>query len=258
MIIVRFFVNLVILAIEVAAIAGVAWLGYRHPFILAGLAGVLAFGMGLWLERSRLKNELQFYFGRAASSLSWIGTSVALGEASFKALLAAVVTLVTFSGTDQARLLWVAALFGVCVFAGSSMLRRLSIAFGANPTRWGYFRLGAPLGLLYSAGITAAENIKVSGVALMPLPSLPELARRLVLEIPARPSLTQASELLFLLKQKFDEIVVSVLSHFLPLLWAHIAGIVVSVNMLTGFAIGVFAVAIAEIVRQLEEAGGGG
>lgn len=255
MIIVRFFVNLVILAIEIAAVVGVAWLGWRYPYVLAALAGTLAFGMGLWLERARLKNELQFYFGRAASALSWIGTSVALGEALFKAVLAAVITLVTFSGTDQARLLWVAALFGLCVFAGSSLLRRLSIAFGANPSRWGYFRLGAPLGLMYSAGITALENVKVSGAALMPLPSLPELARRLVLEIPARPNLTQASELLFLLKQKFDEIVVSVLGQFLPLFWAHVVGIVVSVNMLTGFAIGVFAVAIAEIVRQLEEAG---
>lgn len=257
MIIVRFFVNLVILAIELAAVAGVAWLGYRHPFVLAGLAGVLAFGMGLWLERARLKNELQFYFGRAASALSWIGTSVALGEALFKALLATVITLLTFSGTDQQRLLWVAVLFGVCVFAGSSLLRRLSIAFGANPSRWGYFRLGAPLGLLYSAGITAAENVKLSGAALMPMPSLPELARRLVLEVPARPSLTQASELLFILKQKFDEIVVAVLSQFLPSLWAHAVGVVVSVNMLTGFAIGVFAVAIAEVVRQLEEKGPG-
>ena len=35
---------------------------------------------------------------------------------------------------------------------------------------------------------------------------------------------------------------------------AKIAGILVSVNMLTGFAGAVFAVAIAEVVRRLEEA----
>ena len=125
MIFVRFFVNLLILAIELAAVVGVAWLGWRYPYALAALDGVLALVMGLWLERARLKNELQFYFGRAASALSWIGATVALGEALFKALLAAVITLVTFSGTDQTRLMWVAALFGLCVFAGSSLLRRL-------------------------------------------------------------------------------------------------------------------------------------
>lgn len=243
MIIVRFIANLVILAIEIGAVAGVAWLGYRHPFYLAALAAGLALVMGFWLERARFRNEIGFYFGRAAGALSLVGATIAVGEAALKALLAGVVALVTFSGTDQSRLFTVAVIFGVCVFAGSSILRRLSISFGAYPARWGYFRLAAPLGLIYSAAL-----------AFLPHPSMTDVGRRLIFETPARPSLPQASELLFVLKQKFDDIVVGVLGLFMPPDLAKLAGILVSVNMLTGFAIGVFAVAIAEMVRKLEEA----
>ena len=257
MFIVRFSVNLIILSLELAAVVGVAWLGYRYPMLLAALAAALALMLGLWLERARLKNEIGFYFGRAADKLSWIGATVALAEAGVKALLAGVVTLVTFSGTDSNRLFWVAVIFGVGVFAGSSLLRRLAITFGANPSRWGYFRLSAPLGLFYSAMIYAAENVKMGATAFLPMPSLTEIARRLVLEVPAKPSLAQASELLFLLKQKFDDIVVTILGQFMRPELAKLAGILVSVNMLTGFAIAVFAVAIAEVVRRLEDAGPG-
>jgi hypothetical protein len=246
MIVVRIFVNLVILALEIAAVAGVAWLGFRYPVALAAIAAVLALGMGLALERARLKNELEFYFGRAAQALSWPGGLLALGEALLKSLLAGVVTLVTFSGTDASRLHLVAIVFGVCVFAGSSLLRRLSLLFGTNPSRWGFFRLAAPLGLIYSAALS-----------FLPHPSMTDVGRRLIFETPARPNLAQASELLFVLKQKFDDIVVSLLGIYLPPETARVAGVLVSVNVLTGFAIAVFAVAIAEIVRHLEEAGPG-
>lgn len=242
--IVRFFINLVILAIELALVVGVAWLGWRYPLVLAGLAAALALVMGLALERARLRNEIGFYFGRAADALSWFGASLAIVEAALKALLAGVVTLVTFSGTDANRLWLVAIVFGVSVFAGSSLLRRLSMMFATNPSRWGFFRLAAPMGVLYSAA-----------VSFLPQPTTAELTRRLLLETPARPNLAQASELLFVLKQKFDDIVVTMLGVFLPPDVAKIAGILVSVNMLTGFAIAVFAVAIAEVVRRLEEAG---
>ena len=255
MAIVRVLVNLVILVLELGAVVGIAWLGYRHPMVLAGIAAVLALGMGLALEKQRLKNEIGFYFGRAADALSWAGAGVALVEALLKALLAGVVTLVTFSGTNADRLLIVAVIFGVCVFAGSSVLRRVSMAFGVNPSRWGYFRLAPLLGLMYSGLLFAAEHLRIGGAAFLPVPSMAEIARRLVLEVPARPTLAQASEILFLLKQKFDDIVVTILGAFLPAEAARVVGILVSVNMLTGFAIGVLAVAIAEVVRQLEEAG---
>lgn len=243
MFIVRFFVNLVILGVEIGAVAAVAWTGLRYPLPFAAGTAVLACLMGVVLERARLVNELPFYFGRGRTALTLLGSGIALVEGALKALLAGLVALLTFSGTDQARLLWVAVIFGLCVFAGSSLLRRLSISFGAIPSRWGYFRLAAPLGLIYSAAIS-----------LMPAPSMTDVGRSLIFDLPAKPTLAQASETLFILKQKFDDIVVALLTQFVPPGTAKVVGVLVSVNMLTGFVIGVFAVAIAEVVRQLEEA----
>ncbi len=253
MIVVRLFFNVVVLAAELALVAAVAWLGWRYPMALAGVAAGLALVMGLALERARLKNEIGFYFGRAADTLSWAGSSLALVEASLKALLVGVVTLVTFSGTDADRLFYLAVIFGICVFAGTSILRRFSMMFGVGPSRWGYFRLAPLLGVLYSGLIAAAEHVKIGGATFLPVPSLSELAQRLVLQTPARPTLAQASDLLFLLKQKFDDIVLSILLQFLPSAVAHVFSVLVSVNMLTGFAVGLFAVAIAELVRRMEE-----
>ncbi|MGE0629620.1 MAG: hypothetical protein AB7O43_17565 [Hyphomicrobiaceae bacterium] len=243
----RVVVNLVIMVLELAAIAGVAWLGLHHPYLLAVLAAVLAFVLGLSLERARLKIELGFYLGRPPGSLTMLASLVAFAEAFVKALLAGVVTLITFSGTDQQRLVVVAVVFGCCLFAGTSLLRRLSISFGVVPSRWGYFRLAAPLGLLFSAAIYLATVLK-----LLPKATLTEVAGKLVLDTPSVLSLERASELLFILKQKFDDIIVTVLQQILSPELAQIAGILVSVNMLTGFAIGVFAVAIADVVQRLE------
>ena len=143
----------------------------------------------------------------------------------------------------MATRIWVSVIFGLCLFAGTSLLRRLSISFGAIPSRWGYFRLAAPLGLLFSAAIS-----------FLPAPSMSKLGTSLIFDLPGRPSLAQASETLFILKQKFDDIVVTLLSQFVGPGVAKVVGVLVSVNMLTGFVIGVFAVTIAEVVRRLEEA----
>lgn len=253
MIVVRIFFNLVVLALELALVATVAWLGWRYPMVLAGAAAGLALVMGLALERARLKNELGFYFGRAADALSWAGASLALVEASLKAMLAGVVTLLTFSGTDADRLFYLATIFGLCVFAGTSILRRVSMMFGVAPSRWGYFRMAPLLGVLYSGLVAAAEHVKLGATVFLPVPSLSELAQRLVLQTPARPTLAQASDLLFLLKQKFDDIVLSILLQLLPTTAAHVASVLVSVNVLTGFAVSLFAVVIAELVRKMEE-----
>jgi len=245
MLIVRIMYNLIVLAIEVALVVAVAWAGFRYPLPFAAGTAALACLMGIVLERARLNFELPFYFGTTRTALSIIGTSAALVEGLLKALLAGIVAILTFSGTDQGRLTSVAIIFGACVFAGSSILRRLSISLGAIPARWGYFRLAAPLGLIYSAAIAV----------FLPPPSLGDVGRKLFLDLPARPNLAQASEALFVLKQKFDDIIVTLASQFVSPLAAKAIGVLVSVNMLTGFVIGVFAVAISEVVRRMEEAG---
>lgn len=237
----RIIKNILIMACELALIAGAAWLGYHFPIYFAILTVVLSLALGLWLEFARLSHEFPFYFDRKPSGYAIFLRLVASIDGLVKALLAGVMALLTFSGTNQDRLLWVAIIFGVAVFAGTSLLRRLSISFGAHPARWGYFRLAAPLGLLFSLA-----------VSFLPTISLADLGFKAVFDLPPRPSIEQASEFLFVLKQKFDELIQTVLSGFVPPDAAQILAALVSVNVLSGFVIALYAVVIAEIVKRAE------
>ena len=60
----RIIFNAIIMLAELAAIAGVAWLGFHYPLIFAGLTFALSLALGIALEIARLKNEMPFYFDR--------------------------------------------------------------------------------------------------------------------------------------------------------------------------------------------------
>lgn len=243
MFLIRILGNAVIMALELAAVVGVAALAFTFPLVFAAVTAAFALLLGIGLERARLANEISFYFGGTLKSLSFLSVGVAFVEALVKALLAGLVALLAFSGTDQQRLLVISIVFGVCLFAGTSILRRMRLSFGALPSRWGYFRLAAPLGLMYSVALS-----------LLPVPSITAILTRLTLDMPARPTLPQASEMLFALKQKFDEMVFTLLNVLVQNREvASVVSVLVSVNVLTGFVIAIYAVMIAELVRQLEE-----
>jgi hypothetical protein len=244
MILVRILVNALLMAGEIAAALAVAWLGYRQPIVFAALTAAVAAWLGVKLEYDRIRFEFPFYFERLPALGRIAAGLMACVEAGFRALLAGLVALLTFSGTEPGRLYWVAVIFAVCVWAGSTILRRLWISLSARPSRWGYFRLAAPLGLLFSAALT-----------FLPVPSLADVGRRLIFDLPAKPSVTQASEALFVVKQKFDELVVALLSVPLGPEAGRIVGVLVSVNVLTGFVIALYALLIAEAVRRVEERG---
>lgn len=235
-------INGLIMALELAAIAGVAWTGLNFPLVFAGVTAALALGLGVSLEIARLKNEFPFYFDRVPGRAVIFAGLVGSLEAFVKALLAGVVGLLTFLGTDHVRLTSVAVIFGVCLFAGVAMVRWLTHRLKARPLRWGYFRLAAPLGLLYSAGLS-----------FLPAPGFSELAKRAAFDMPAKPSLEQASEFLFLLKQTFDDIVERMLNWIFDPAIAKAIGAVVSVNMLSGFVLAIYAVVIADAVRRMED-----
>ncbi len=246
----RIIFNAIIMLAELAAIAGVAWLGLHEPLIFAAVTFVISLALGIALEIARLKNELPFYFDRGPPSqtgqqpgkLQLFTTLVGSSEAFVKALLAGVAALLTFLGTDMDRLTYVAIAFGICLFLGVQGVRFLSHRLQARPLRWGYFRLAAPLGLLFSAGLS-----------FLPSPGITELAKRAAFDLPANPSLAQASEFLFLLKQSFDDIVERMLNLvFSPDIALAISAFV-SVNMLSGFVLALYAVLIAEGVRWMEQ-----
>ncbi len=233
--------NGVIMIAELAAIAAVAWLGLNFPLAFAVLTTLVAAALGFRLEYARLQNEMPFYFDRPPGRSAMFAWIVGGTEAFVKALLAGVVGLLTFLGTDHDRLTWVAIIFGFVLFVGVQIVSWLTRQFQARPLRWGYFRLAAPLGLLFSFGLSMLNS-----------PGFTELAKRAAFDMPAKPSMEQASEFLFLLKQTFDDIVERMLTWIFDPGIAQGIAAVVSVNMLSGFVLSLYAVLIAEAVRRME------
>jgi hypothetical protein len=243
MIIVRVLGNLFIVAIELALVAGLGWLAWRQPVTLAGATVVLAFVIGLRLEIARLEHEAPFYFARLSPLGRPVRLLVGTGEAVLKALLAGAVALVTFSGTDPARMAIMATILAVTVFLGSSLIRRLTLSLGARPARWGYFRMAVPLGLAFSLAL-----------AFLPAPGIGTVVWTALLDMPARPSPAKVGEALFNVRQWIDDIVVRGLSLWLGTQGARVAAILLSTNVLAGFVIALYAMVVSEIVRVLEEA----
>jgi hypothetical protein len=248
MIVIRILLNGLIMAAEIGAVAAVAWLGFTYPFAFAAVTAGLSFLLGLRLETKRLSFELPFYFEGARSPRILLVGLVGFVEALMKGVLAGLAALFTFAGTDSTRLFWVAIVFGLTVYAGSTALRALSVSFRAQPWRWGYFRLAPPLGLLFSAGIAV-----LAAYGILAATSVGDIGWKLVWELPQRPSVSQVSELFFQLKQAFDDFIVTLLKTVMAEQWARLIGIVVSVNVLTGFVASVYAALIAAMVRTAEE-----
>ncbi len=248
MYILKLIANAVIMAGELAAVVGAAWLGYEYPFVFAGVTAGLGFVMGLRLEAARLRNELPFYFDTPSRLRLLFVPFVGGVESLMKAVMAGIAALFTFAGTDHDRLFHVAVLFGLLVFFGSNVLRWLAIKAAAHPARWGYFRLGAPLGLLFSAGLAV-----LAAYAVIPQTTLSDLGWKMIWEVPAKPSLEQVSELVFQIKQAFDDFVVTLLSTVMSRDWARVVAVAASVNVLTGFVASLYASVIASIVRSAEE-----
>ena len=138
----------------------------------------------------------------------------------------------------------------MCVYAGAAVLRLLSIRADALPMRWGYFRLAPPLGLLFSAGLALLAAMGQScRRRTSPASAGTSSSRRR-----RSPSIEQVSELFFQLKQAFDEFIVKALGVLIDEEWARLVGIVVSVNVLSGFVSAVYAALIADAVRRAEDA----
>jgi hypothetical protein len=143
----------------------------------------------------------------------------------------------------------VSILFGVCVYIGASVLRLLSIRAEALPMRWGYFRLAPALGLLFSA-----ELALLGAAHILPAVSVADIGWEIIFKVPTHPSIEQVSELIFQIKQAFDDFIVTVLSIVLGEELARLIGIVVSVNVLSGFVSALYASLISAGVRRVEDA----
>lgn len=249
MIILRIFTNAVIMAGEVAVVAGIAAFAFAYPFVFAGVTAALSFLLGLKLEVARLRYELPFYFGGLVTRSAVLTGMVGFLEAAFKGIVAGVATLFTFSGTDADRRFWVAVVFALCIYGGAALLRVLSLRADALPMRWGYFRLAPLLGLLFSAGMAV-----LAAAAVLPQATVSDIGWKIIFETPEHPSIEQVSELLFQIKQAFDQFIVTILSQIVDADTARVIAIVISVNVLSGFVSALYAALIATGVRRSEDA----
>lgn len=248
MIVIRILLNGLIMAAEIAAVIAVAYAGYSYPFVFAGVTAGLSFVLGLKMEADRLRNEMIFYFGRASRLRLLLVPFVGGLEAFMKGVLAGMAAVLTFAGTNSDRLYWVAVAFGITVYAGVSFLRLLSFRLDAYPARWGYFRLGPPLGLMFSGLLVLAA---VYG--LVPKTTAGDIGWKMVWELPERPGVAEVSELVFQLKQTFDDFIVRILGMFMRADFAQALGVVLSVNVLAGFVASLYAAIIASVVRRAED-----
>jgi hypothetical protein len=246
----RIILNVLGLCVELALIAGLAALAYHAPFVLAGGTAGLILIAGSVLEWLRLRHEFPFFFGEGRGFRFVFVTLTAAIEVTIKAVAAGVALLLTFAGSEQERLVVLAVIFGLCLFAGSSVLRRGYYYHGVRPARWGYFRLAVPLGVLFSLCVQFAVALK-----LVTVPSLQALAGSLVFDLPARPNLAQISDLAFNVRQTLDALIVDVGGRLLGEAYAPVLAVLLSINVLIGFGLAILVVAIIEIVLRIEGAG---
>lgn len=243
MFIIHVLINLFIVAAELALAAAIGLLAATQPVTFAALTAGIAVVLGIRLELKRLAFEAPFYFEQSSGIGRFFRALFGGGHALFKGVVAGIVSLMTFSGTEQTRIQVVAGLFIVCALIGSTVLRRLTISFGARPAHWGFFRMAAPLGLLFSAAMS-----------FFPAPSSLDVARRVLLELPMKPSIAQAGEALFSLRLWIDDLLVRLVSGYAGPEWAKVIGILIGSNVLVGFILAIYAVILSEVVRALEEA----
>ncbi|MEL7049407.1 MAG: hypothetical protein AAFO75_10685 [Pseudomonadota bacterium] len=248
MVILRIIVNALIMAGEVAAIVGIAWLSVHFPLYFAALTALLAFMIGLYLDYARLSHEFPFYFRSDKPKFLAGLRVVAFFDSALKGLAAGLIALLTVSGTDTDRTFLLAVVFGIATYFGVSVLRRLSISLGARSERWGFFRLAVPMGLTYSSGVAL-----LAGLGYIKVPTLYDLGKQIVFDTPEQPGIDALSDLLFNLQQYIDSVVATLLNTIMSAEYAQVVSLIVSVNVLTGFIIAVYAVAITMVVQAIEK-----
>lgn len=241
--------NILVLCVEIAAIAGVAWLGSTAPLIFAALTVVLVLSVGAYLEWLRLRHEFPFFLEGGRGGNTILITGAAFVEVVVKSAMAGVAAILTFASGDGERQLVIVALFAICLFAGTGLIRRGHLQWGVRRMRWGYFRLAVPLGVLFSLLLQGAVQLE-----LITIPSLQSLAGTLVFDLPAKPSIAQLTDLVFNVRQTIDALITDTVARLLPPALIPVVTILVSLNLLTGFVLAIYAVLIAELVLRLENA----
>ena len=103
---------------------------------------------------------------------------------------------------------------------------------------------------MFSAGLAL-----LAAAAVLPPASVGDIGWKIIFELPPQPSIEQVSELLFQIKQAFDDFIVTVLERRARrVARAPHRPSSISVNVLSGFVSALYAALIAAGVRRAEEA----
>ena len=248
----RFVVNFLALVIELALIGAVGYLGALYPLHFALVTAGVTLIAALGLEHARLVHEMPFYFGRPLSSAAMAGLRVwSSSESIVKAIIAGFVALLTFSGTNDERLFWTAILFAACVFVGTTVLLRVFLTWRERAVRWGYFRLAIPLGFLYSAGVYVLTQ-----AGKLPSAHFGDVAFDATFNLARSPTIESASEFLYKLSQATDGLIGALLSTVLPPDVVPYVQILASTNVLPGYILAVYTVAIVRVAFAVQSLGG--
>ncbi|MEN2495147.1 MAG: hypothetical protein TECD_01065 [Hyphomicrobiaceae bacterium hypho_1] len=232
---------------EFFMIVSVTCLALTHPFLLAGITTVSIIIIGCILEWSKQYHEDTFYFNNKNQSRLLISGFVGICDGFVKALSAGFAIILTFTGSDKDRIFVLACIFAMCLFLGTTIIRRGFYIHGMHPIKWGYFRLAVPLGIIFSMGVQFAANFN-----LIKVPSIQSLAGSLIFDLPEQPNIEDLSDLAFKIRYCIDALIANTASSLLGKIYAPVVAVLISVNILIGFAIAAIVVIILEIVLLIE------
>lgn len=234
----RFCIRLLGFFVEILIILVLFVLPFLSPLGFAALTGALAFVTGLHLELSRVPFDVS-YFHRTPTRFSVLVLSVVtVFEVLLRAIFTAIVALFVFLGSEWQRLALSAVAFGACATMGAWTLRGLAAASNIYPARWGYFRLAVLLGVAFSVTVSMAEQMPLKNIAW-------KLGEAYVRGL----SMAELADVLHGVRAQADRALAFLFEKSLGPQIGRIAGVVLSIDTLQGFAIAAYAILIVEAGR---------
>src|SRR5262249_52799946 len=146
--------------------------------------------------------------------------------------------LFVFLGTEWQRIAFAAVAFGGCAALGAWTLRALAATSSVHPARWGYFRLAVLLGVIFSATLSMVAQNPLKNIAW----KLGEAYWKGLI-------LPQLADVIHGVRAQTDRALAFLFEKALGAEIGAIAGLIVSLDTLQGFAIALYAILIVEVGR---------
>ena len=203
--------------------------------LLTFIASLTVFGK---LELDRNTHEIGFYTeaGLSKSVRRWFVLYAGV-EVVVRSAICSILAVLLFSGTEALRINLLAVVFVACVFLGFYLLRVLQRLSSIDVTRWGYVRLSVLLGIVFSVLSTCVPGIEVGEIAW-------KTSKNLMMTL----NFKEFAELLYGVVQKVDLFLGWLLQALLGRLIGSLVSLVISVNVLFGFVVFLYALLLFRLI----------